>query len=638
MKILNNLYLHTIESMENKDIDVLNTNISMFLTIYETILEESKDYDKSEVLKQWIKYINFLGSKAIENGLFEELTDLLETVYKQSSPYELDVELNETIQKLINVFRESESFVELENIPIKKLLKTIYVTSSEELFPKFVRIYFAILKNKNLSEEEKDQLISNIVVSGMFYLYTEPKNRTEKEKDIFLIILYTSKYMIDNKDFNRFIKLLGKLKENLIFEEHLQKLYLYISCYLYYLGYKEELATERNYREFIKKYYENLMVPELIYSDFWLNYDEVKTILDRWEWYPQGEVKTLIMEDVVIEFFVFLSLSVGRDEFINRIEKDELFSFLDSNLNNEGNFREKTEENFKIFKEELMGIKVEDSSPELENLKYHLTTRFRKIKSEEYNNLSRNREIIDYNMKNIKECFAILMAKNPLFNRLTFGEKKETIKTTNVSYKLTRKYNLGFFASHKLNNSYVDKDLFRHFEKFIVDLLIENGFESIKIDYRRNDKLDILFNLIQQLPENKVNTLLSGISGPSLYNESETNKMIYQKTLEQLKFAKIRLPVWIAYNNEETYIRVKNINVNINSLTNEEIEEELNKNKVTEDLFKFHLTNNIFTFVNEEEAKEFLNVSKVSFSIDIELELLHENKDNGFIVISEVIR
>lgn len=632
-KIINNLYLHTVESMKQKDMDVVITNLDMFLDIYKKILEVSSNYERSELLKQWIKYTNFLGSKAIEDKIFDELIDLIDKVYTLSVEYEINVDLDETIEKLINVFRDSNSYVELNNLPIKKMLRSIYLNAKEELFPKYVRLYFSILKNKSLSDEEKVTMVTGIIMDGLYFQYEEPSKRENKKMDVLLIALYTSKYMIDNEDYNGFVSLLDKLKGSLLFDEFNLKIYLYMGCYLYYLGYKEKLARGKNYKQFFKNYHFKFIDEELIFSDFWANYEEVKILLGRFEWFPPGEAKMLIMDDVVREYFIFLSLAVGRSNFINHIKRDELFAFLDSNLNEEGNFKAETEENYKIFKEDIMGLRVEDNLPELESLIYKLTTRFREIKYEEYNTLKNQVDIIENNIKVIRNRIATKIGENPIFNRINIDDESNSFTKVNTEYKMEKLYDLSFFATHKMNLSIVDNVFYRHFEQFIFKQITDNNIKTLQVDYRKDNKLDILFDIIKS-SSTELNSLISGIRDTQLFYENEINKMSFQKLSETITFTNVSVPVWFAYNNKEFSIRIKNIDVKISLLEEEQIKPILEKYKIAQDLFKLNLTNNIYTFVNEKEAVEYIKQTQRLFSIIIDIEIIFKDTNSGFLVIS----
>lgn len=632
-KILNNLYTHTLSYVEKKDMNEVRGNIEFFLEIFAEILKESKSPIESTLLKTLVGYIDSIAEKLVEAGYQEYAVELVRGFYKvegQSSVTSLYFE--KLLDSLFSVHSELKSFNSVKDISFIGLLMDLFQNTGEyqgryydnDIVYLFSRYYVVISKNRHLSDDEKVKFISYFI-TNCFYLSLSDGFDQDREKVKLLenILANILKATIDRLDILIFREVIKKLSEsNYLLSDKVDHkvIMLKITIYLYYLIFKESIPSEEksHLKEFgvlVRSFWKDTYFS---FTTMWTHYFEIKRELSRWERMDNEQAKWLMMDSVVREFFLFFNCS-SETFNIDNIPEDilnesEVFPFLNSNLK-EFIFTEQLINDYLNFKEFFSYNQGDNDSTifELNQLKEQLLFRYKQIKFKELNSYINSSEILNKNKIIIYNKVEQMLNEDPYLqlangkldktnNQYEMETKTYTLRV-NVPIQIVAKKEESEFKS--IANSFK-----KAFEPYLLNYFSYKGFLVETITFKENNKILRLLNVIKNLTNEGVtiNSLVYGIKFDSvfLYQEDEVSKEKLRSLIDSLNSIETERHLWVGFDNNLLQIESGRLSVEIENLSDEEIEDILIKSKREDGMYYLRITNEIYAPFYKEEAKGYL--------------------------------
>lgn len=204
-------------------------------------------------------------------------------------------------------------------------------------------MYSLLITNSELQENEKKRIKQNLYDMLKLALFYRTFNKEDKAFDCLLVyeICNLHKSMIDSGDCEGISKLFFDHVHYNSDKKYHALIYVVTMIYLYYLAKREKLVEDNQLCEYANKI---LADNHKTYSYFYFDVDLlqlvkndlpfIKTILRGWEYMNEGEVKWMIIEHVVDDFFVFVSL--GKfwekdliDTVVNALAPEAMFPLYD---------------------------------------------------------------------------------------------------------------------------------------------------------------------------------------------------------------------------------------------------------------------------------------------------------------------
>lgn len=179
-------------------------------------------------------------------------------------------------------------------------------------------IYSLLKENQKLNPDEIKQVrdkLYNMINSTLNY---RTFNINDKILDTLLVneLCNLHKLMIDNGDCEGILNLFFNDIHYIKYKKFNDLIYVITMIYLYYLAKRENLVIGNILCEYANKILEeNHSVYSYFYYDINIfkiakeNLDFIKAILSGWEYNTEKRVKCLIMDSVIEDFFIFVSLS-----------------------------------------------------------------------------------------------------------------------------------------------------------------------------------------------------------------------------------------------------------------------------------------------------------------------------------------
>ena len=204
-------------------------------------------------------------------------------------------------------------------------------------------MYSLLINNSDLQENEKERIKKNLYEMLQLALFYRTFNKDDETFDNLLVyeICNLHKSMIDSGDYNGISKLFFGHAHYNSDKKNYALIYVVTMIYLYYLAKREKLVEDNKLCKYANKI---LADNHKTYSYFYFDIDLlqlvkndlpfIKTILRGWEYMNEGEVKWMIIEHVIDDFFVFVSL--GKfwqkdliDTVINALAPEAMFPLYD---------------------------------------------------------------------------------------------------------------------------------------------------------------------------------------------------------------------------------------------------------------------------------------------------------------------
>lgn len=663
-KLLQKLYNHTNEALIKKENDIIEKNIELFKDLFETILADSKALNKSSIFNKFNIYINDVGIRMLNEGLNNDTIKYINAFYdiynKRNSEEVVYIFFIDIFHKIYSIIEDLQSRKLISDLRIKRLLYNLIRSSGKKndfvidhYAPQMYSAYYtAVFNNKYINNDDKTKLIFEVLDDTIQYGYfAEIRNYKDKIAVLERSMLSLIKSMIDKMDFNRLSNSLKKiLKKSYLNRDviNVQKLLMYVYVYLYYLGYKEEEKIVPNKD---KKLYVNFLKSEqaeVFYNalksfsrEIWNYYLEVKSELDKWERFANDEAKTLIMKDVVKEFFLFFSIASAEfnldkiNKVSNVVDESDIFSFLDDYL--DGNdFNNNLIDSYSVFTE-TFNFNNRDITYDMNVLKNQLLSAYKSIKLNELKKYLENKEIINANIKNIKEAIRNSIKESPYIKMVKLPVKKVNNRV-DKEFEFSIHLSTYFIADkEEADFEYLIKPVKSEFENHILQTFKESGFLYKKLDYSCSNKIDELLETVESIQSEgniNINALVSGIPTDShlLYMESDANKKNLDNYLSKIKYTEVTDKLlWAGFDAENLTAVIHKTIIEEGHICDQEINEILSQCKKG-DKYSINLTNNIFAPLTRDEAIEYLRMKKYIIKIKIRYSIVFKELESGFII------
>lgn len=401
-----------------------------------------------------------------------------------------------------------------------------------------------------------------------------------------------------------------------------------ILLYLYYLMVEKDDLIKSELREFVNEFFESNKesISNFILSSKYEKSITIKKSINeifeqakKWEMFPGGKAKWVIMDNVKIEFFVFYILSVtyDYDELINNLStimtNDEI-TFHNYFISN----RERTKSKFSKF------------------YKLYLKQNLSQEVLSEYINKLENAIVDIYKkaeLKNASEkCFdndeirkKILSINKQLYNEITKKtEIFKSIKPENI-VSLKRVYLIHTYPDFILENEIIQM-VNTWFVGLFIGLIREKTIAK-KVSYN-GQILNEFFSLIN---DSKITPdTLIGYRKWFYMQEGEERFKDFESKVHKIQ-AEYFSNLLLAIDSKKIYMNITGVNVKMRKLTNEEIFEDCIP--TDDEVYMYNIVNDIkLPFTKKELTDYVANIKRV---IDIELDFeygFNTDSDMGVIV------
>ncbi|MEH7123716.1 hypothetical protein V7127_10710, partial [Bacillus sp. JJ1773] len=369
----------------------------------------------------------------------------------------------------------------------------------------------------------------------------------------------------------------------------------------------------------------------ILFYTFINYYDELKIELDRWELIGTEEAKMLIMDYVVRDFFILFSTVFNKLEFIESLEEDELFSFLNSYVEKDA-FNETLRQYYKDFS----GIfsLPNDMEVKLETLKLLLIKTYKFFKINDLNKIYLEQDVkLNEKISSLEKELTEMLKSDPLTSAFALSCNNES--------QITKKTLLNLSYPTQLIEQLSGTDLVDYikinFVRILTPILMENGFYYTKINYLEDNLIERIVNIYEELQEDddiKIDSIIGGYFDREylLSKQTESIKDRFVNIVNSLKNEiEVNVPLIIGVDSEKGILICGPLSVSAKYKSDEEISRELKEsNKDSNGNYLLNLTNNIFAPFTEKEAYDYIKKKTIIFSINLPFE--YNSKSNGFII------
>ncbi|MDR7074725.1 hypothetical protein [Fictibacillus barbaricus] len=641
-KIIDSLYIHTKDSLVNHDLKAIDENNKLLKEILRIYMKNTDNAHQSKLIDSFISYYDELIKISFDLDREQLGYDLLLDFYEILNEYKkINYYLDDGIEAYINSLKSIDSKKMIEG-PIELLYKLfinagIGLGKSDNNIPLIIRmIYKSFKENNNLNENEKNKNIDRFFNSILtFSYYTELTSDFHKdliEKSIVQLILY----IINKRDLIILKSILLHLhKQQHMYKDRimLEKLFLTITVYIYYLIFKEELISvedKNSLKEFLNEI--NYVFRDNLYNyeeNIWEYYEEVSVELRSWEIMPDDEAKWIIMSSVVNEFYILVSIiSVNFNLFnVSKdiLDKSKIFGIVNNYLNN----NEISPHLDKIYEDIVFLFGVDrNKEADLLSLKEQLLKIYKDIEVNELRYL--NQQSIDC-LDSIKIKFEEKM------NIFPFQHELEEEQIYDIYIEHSFKEMIYFLLQEKNIDEHISVKIWGYVENKILSELNKYGINTIYIPTNSNNKINILLDEINDLEINtntNINTFVSGITSDDrlLYSEP-AQKMEQLKLIEnQKKLHLVRKKYWLGFDSTKLKISVDKFEMILEDFEKTNLEEYLVNKKEADENYLINVTNDIYLPFSNEEALEFNNLRYKFIKFKIKLSIYSE-ENSGFLII-----
>ncbi|AXH99119.1 hypothetical protein DV702_04835 [Sporosarcina sp. PTS2304] len=617
-KIIEQLYIHSIDAIERDRYGLLQKNISLFKELYEIILSnESTDITK-KISNLIDERITELFEKCFEKDKLDEAMELIlnlyGTVFTQGHFVYLDDEIKAILKHLENSEFINENYLQ----SIYKLLQILRETADEGdssqlnfVTQSHAAFYNIIYKNKLLPGYKKEDILKGYSKNISLLVLSRNKDTAK------LVTQRVLKTMIDNRDIENF----NNVTEDLFFlngiKNESMEIIFNLAIYLYYLIYKEDLVDGNKFKAFLE-----LDVFNRIGYDFSVTRNDLSLFassafkeLTGWERMHGDTIifKWMIMENVIKEFLVFIESSTNSG-FFEQLDKEEISSYL---MNFESDSVESLVERYKVFKSHFgFGINQE-------------------VAQELYDGLHKLKKL--YVEHEINDCIGIskdLGLKEDLIKeRLVDVRSKSLLINFKNDTTLTLDKELSYSISvptivfdHEQNiKSVVDslkETMISEINKYIIK---EFCLSKMRITNTHEDRINKLSIFIENMDCKNYNLIVTNIRSDSffLYYENPEVKELYNERIKDynlyLEETFFKPSFWFVTNSENIRYNASQINVNIKELNKVAINYLLSKYQSLEGKYEIPIINNIKVSLDIDLAIQYLQATRKSIELNLKL-------------------
>jgi hypothetical protein len=631
---LERLYLHTLETINLKEISKVRENIKLFEDVYVLINDISQNPKKSLLYKEWERYINKIGEELVKVDLFEMASDMIISLYKIGNNYKKHfLDLEASIVALIRKVKYIDNNAKIHEMSIFIVLWEALLNADKysglfqgSFIPRLFSSYiYALEKNNYLSEDEKNDLLNDFLKETLYISYsTKVSQNTYRKSLLERAIKYILKVYIDLKDVKRLKKSIEVLIAREISSEiNIKKIYLTILIYIYYLAFKENLSSEekQKYLKLIKEIKMNFDILLDYQSNLhWGIYEEIKSELTSWELFPDEEnSKWLMMDNVVREFFMFLAASSQDYKIFNLMEvkEEEIFSMINQLITNNA-INNEVLGNYHKFKT-VYGLDTYDELDdyELKSFAEKLLANYKQIRINKVLNIEGLYKKMDERRLLLKNQIENSVVNNNILSLIP--RNSSIVKNKRTIY--TNIYPIEFFIGHKTKN------LFETIFQRIINALIINElkyyFRNSEINFNNTSNINLILSLIEDIEKNsKLNTILNGLSVNSriFYNEDKREINRFEDYLKSVpKYQETNELILVGFDNKLNHSNIGEITLNIREPKTEEILDFLASKEEKNNRYGIKIVNDLILYFDYDEAISFIRTGYRILEIDLDI-------------------
>ena len=407
-----------------------------------------------------------------------------------------------------------------------------------------------------------------------------------------------------------------------------------ITIYLFYLAEYESLAKDkpaqetskellREYNHIILDYFYSCNLLEIVKKYKSVIFD----LMNRWEWYIDGEAKFVISEHSTTDFLVFISLNTccndDIEEIIESLSNGSMFSLYNRYFSKETSF----EELYLPFQRLFLGN--EEFSSQKETLFEILSRKYRQeIIDKGKNETISNQEIEDYKSLLLDFCEEAKEEYKELFRFVDANggnlSNKQTIKFASIN------------SIKPMNQEYSNRVLKDGIKQQIIRVylhLIDGGLLKKSVDGKNGS--------IQQAIVDSVNS--SGINPSTVFGSRfvfwlEENRTLLKDYIEEQKIKQISvsgLPQeYFFVDVSLTNVSICDFKVKVRDLTSEEIMDRCEVNDRGELLY--NVTNNLILPFTKEDL--FNHIRRTMKIVEIYMDVVSDktgDKGGLHIIVDE---
>ena len=334
LEILNDLNTELTTAIETGNSLIIQDDFNAIKTIFECEAKKS-NYQKTKIIEQLSTIIcdAFEKTTLKHNGSKNnQCLSLICEIYKiANSAKDIPLHLNiwERIVhdffialKDMNYEQLSQDFVYY--VLHSELYKNLRGRKQEEIKNSSLRIYsswgYSIVREENskLSKDEQKREICSIYngMSGLLYYASAFDNEIAIKELMTIELCNLHKVMIDEGDLESLKKHYFDTIRYGLDKPEQPVVYVITLIYLYYLSDREPIVEGKKIQENARKIIdENRTTNEYFYYHLDIiniaqtKLSFIKKMIRNWEYFEENEVKTLVTEDIVDDFFIFSVLS-----------------------------------------------------------------------------------------------------------------------------------------------------------------------------------------------------------------------------------------------------------------------------------------------------------------------------------------
>lgn len=636
------LFINTIELICDKN-ELFHRNIELILTVFTKGIQESDKPKASRVLNEMSKHITRIIGSLIDNNYYSQASEYTERFYqitldtksdKCETTFELSLDpiLSKMINEIRNV-RSVELVIQMGVLDI--LMKSIDNGRSDTI--RFFESYAYIISDQQFLSAEEQKYCKEELVERVIEWIRTPKVVDNKLSIFKSIILGLIRASIQRADQDIFSLVMEGVYWEIIRlgpASRLTGIIFTTTCYLYYISFKEHLATEKS-RIFAGKAMDIKLKSGrtllLIFHELdillWKFYSEVKSELDiSWELIPREEVKMLILGNVVNEFFVLVSC-IKAEKFNFELNEygvfDEQVLYTLLQFFEEGKLKGNYQEAYSNF-QKWMGYQGDDLEENSNKFAELLLGMYKAVQFEKLYKYDENEQEILRNKEKISGKIIQLLEESPYL---------KTAKRTSLSGEEFR-IGTGILPISYLIGELGDSSPFanifeRNLESVVVNQMILQGLSVMNFFYTQENKLKELLGKLEELEVGNCGWFDVKIGDDNKERFFFRSESVLLKELQEfdervLKFENKHGLYSLYMNSDHFAILYNELSVRFRTLSDLEISERMKSMQRVGDQYEFPVSGDTRIYLTKDEVVQYLTrnytVVEASLILDISVE------------------
>lgn len=615
-------------------------------------IEENKN--KSNVVEEYrekIEEVIMNSSKIlIDGGYLDDVLDVILQIQNVNIKYiHKQRLLEELINQILDVLEESTSAKDLKKVDKFILEVLLYhynypeyqenydLIKDDILINKICDCFRVIDDNPYIKWSIKKELINGFykkLIPSQFMTISDYEYNVVKKS-----VFYICKKLIKENNADLFFLLFNVLYKsncfliNLSKDSKLYEIIITLSIYIYYITVKDEAYSKERKNEF--KRFLNYKNKDLTKDDkglkevlicirdyVWDSFDVIRKEMPifSWEHMPDGAAKSILMPDAIIEFYLFYTISNINlnyyNEYVGELEIEDCRNILDW-YDSDKKLRKYYLESFKKFIDLVM------NSTEVEKYNSNMMALFDVI----------NERYVKYKIDLAKQHYNPVLIKtesDELINSLTdmLETKIEGFSTHGeCPFKFSIKHKETIIISILSDKKLGYDQLLYNVIMYIVLQNIINISINKEMEYSESNKIKTIFDLIKKY-NLSIKRRINSSKNTDFYinhNEDEKDKNAFNGLVSNENIQNLNLggtPCILLFEDSDVVVNVKVNSIKIRDISIEEIEEDIQRYKVSEDRYKLPSDINVY-LTKEQMIQYYLYEDK---KIDMDLDVFHNIK------------